>query len=264
MKYTVIFIITLSLITATSAYTQQSLTPGIINGEPANAEAFPFYVALNQNGNLDGHRCGGVLINSRWMLTAAHCNAAPLLHHDVLIGLKKYGPDVEFFERATPEKIFIHEHYRAPDTQDTNSDIALIKFKKEVSSTTFAQLDGIDDNIYLSAGKKLTVIGFGLTEKGKVSPDMLKTEITIFDDVNCIKLPSEYPLTKFDPKLSLCAGQLTGGTANGDSGGPLMAQNSKGEYILVGLVSRTLMKPYEQWPKIAAFKDWITKTIKAN
>jgi len=44
--------------------------PYIIDGQWAARGAWPWQIMLKQNGRF---KCGGSLLNSRWVLTAAHC-----------------------------------------------------------------------------------------------------------------------------------------------------------------------------------------------
>jgi len=44
--------------------------PYIINGQWAARGAWPWQVMFKLNGQF---QCGGVLLNNRWILTAAHC-----------------------------------------------------------------------------------------------------------------------------------------------------------------------------------------------
>ena len=47
-----------------------NIGPYIINGQWAARGAWPWQIMLKLNG---GFICGGVVLNSRWILTAAHC-----------------------------------------------------------------------------------------------------------------------------------------------------------------------------------------------
>ena len=79
----------------TSTYAGPSATPSggpsppiaaIVNGEDADIEVFPFQVALRTTAT-QFQFCGGTLLNSRYVLTAAHCVfGTPADEIEVLIG----------------------------------------------------------------------------------------------------------------------------------------------------------------------------------
>lgn len=43
---------------------------GIVGGRASEPEAWPFLIAMYQDGNF---HCGGVILNEYWIITAAHC-----------------------------------------------------------------------------------------------------------------------------------------------------------------------------------------------
>lgn len=47
-----------------------SLDNRIIGGEKVNIEDYPYQVALYSGGR---YTCGGVILSTRWIITAAHC-----------------------------------------------------------------------------------------------------------------------------------------------------------------------------------------------
>jgi len=47
-----------------------NISPYIINGHWAARGAWPWQIMLKLNGDF---KCGGVVLNNRWILTAAHC-----------------------------------------------------------------------------------------------------------------------------------------------------------------------------------------------
>jgi len=58
-----------------------TITPYIVNGQQAALGAWPWQILLKLNGDF---QCGGVVINNRWILTAAHCIEDEILY--VLLG----------------------------------------------------------------------------------------------------------------------------------------------------------------------------------
>nr|AUS91425.1 kallikrein-12 isoform 4 [Homo sapiens] len=54
----------------------QAATPKIFNGTECGRNSQPWQVGLFEGTSL---RCGGVLIDHRWVLTAAHCSGRVIL-----------------------------------------------------------------------------------------------------------------------------------------------------------------------------------------
>lgn len=68
------FVVALAALSAVSASPvpqwDDTNVPQIVGGVPAQAGDFPFIVSLQRNG---AHFCGGSLLDSTTVLTAAHC-----------------------------------------------------------------------------------------------------------------------------------------------------------------------------------------------
>jgi len=70
-KSFVVGLAALSVVTAAPvAQWDETNVPAIVGGVPAVAGDFPFIVSLQKNG---AHFCGGSLLDSTTVLTAAHC-----------------------------------------------------------------------------------------------------------------------------------------------------------------------------------------------
>ncbi|PQQ23179.1 S1 family peptidase [Photorhabdus hindustanensis] len=268
------FISTLSF--SSMAYSAEEIE--IINGEPAASNEFPFYSALNtKDGNIEGHHCGSILINKRWVLTAAHCVEDDNIKSTIYVGLERYKPTPIYKDKVDIEKIIIHPNwFTSPENTQYKTgtkkearkrgqyDIALIKLNRDTHSNAFAKLNGINENIELPVGTELTVIGFGRTESALTPDILMKTNEHILDDKKCIEVPPGYPDTNYDPKINICSGNPNGGVGGGDSGGPLMVKTNNNDYLVSGLVSRSLLKPAEQFTKVSFFNNWILETMKNN
>src|SRR5262249_24474941 len=67
-----------------------AIEPRVIGGTPAPVGAYPWQVSIGLAGvpQLNGHFCGGSLINPQWIITAAHCVSGQTLPRNlqVLLG----------------------------------------------------------------------------------------------------------------------------------------------------------------------------------
>jgi secreted trypsin-like serine protease len=86
-------------------------------------------IALNFS---DGFKCGGSLINSRWILTTASCieSLSALNFYSIEIGLYDRRQREEYTQTRKPKKIIVHSSY-SNDVRRLN-DIALIKLDVSV------------------------------------------------------------------------------------------------------------------------------------
>ncbi|XP_044004082.1 chymotrypsin-1-like [Aphidius gifuensis] len=97
----------------------------IAGGSDAN-ESYPYQVSLSTKL---GHRCGGVIINNRWILTAAQCiHGSSLSSFFIIVGTNVLS---EGGTKYYPETIFVHEEF---NQLNYNNDIGLVKTSKECLS----------------------------------------------------------------------------------------------------------------------------------
>jgi hypothetical protein len=220
---------------------QDSLTPRIINGENASKN-YPWMVALvasEKDDSTEAHFCGGSLIGSQHILTAAHCVEGILnpLDLQVLIGVRELP-----FARGDRREILgfkIHPKY---DPITIENDLAIIKLAKPVSNQPIS-LGRQGDILSYSANTSGLALGWGTTDaRDPILPTILQqASLPIESDDVCSAELGRY----YKPQSMMCAGKkastatATDGvdTCSGDSGGPLVITDKNGELKQVGVTS---------------------------
>ncbi|CAH1983355.1 unnamed protein product [Acanthoscelides obtectus] len=172
----------------------------IYGGEVAGIDEFPWMALIEYEKDNGGHGfyCGGVLINKRYVLTAAHClkgKELPKTWKLVGVRLGEYDTDNKIDcvgppDRQTcappPQDIPVeegiaHEQYDPYDASQYN-DIALLRLAREVNYTGFVKPVCIPRSKTLQsksyATKKLTVAGWGKTETSSESNIKLKLNVS--------------------------------------------------------------------------------------
>jgi secreted trypsin-like serine protease len=212
-------------------------TPRIIGGEPADFGEYPFMVALlfepTAGSDFDKQYCGGSLIASRWVLTAAHCVDFLNSPDEVVVAVNRTNLDSTQGQRVAVRDFFIHPDW---DPDLLSPDVALVQLAKPVNGVAPIQIAGPSDDGFEAAGTLLTVIGWGNTSTtGQASfPDALREVVVpVVADARCDEL--NHGLVT--PETQLCAGEKGIDSCGGDSGGPLFATTSGGTRIQVGIVS---------------------------
>ena len=227
------------------------MVPKIVNGNFAVASAFPWVVSIgrSQSDSFGGHLCGGTIIDSRFVLTAAHCfgNLAKPNDFRVQAGTVKLAG---YKDKARVKRILIHPLFKR-DTLE--NDVALLEMDQPFTTTESTKAIDLQSqaDFDASAHEKLqgdvsyTITGFGATWNGGGSLNQLKfsDEIPSLPTSVCRQLKFWGKLV-FDDKLKdemICAGDTSNASGSdackGDSGGGLIfIEGSK--RLVAGIVSR--------------------------
>ena len=241
------------LLLAAGASAERS--PRIVGGSTTTIAQHPWQAALIVDegiapGTTDFQRqfCGGSLITTRIVLTAAHCisGADPELLEsgtdldagdvDVILGRTQLSSSGG--EKHEVQRVELHGGYN-PATSENDVGYIVLRAPTAQARITIA---GSDEFRLWRPGARTVVSGWGETIATPSDPtgagsDVLKAAVVpIIADSTC-GTPAVYG-ARFFRATMVCAGFLEGGTDScfGDSGGPLTTPEG-GPRRLVGLVS---------------------------
>ncbi|XP_034485031.1 putative trypsin-6 [Drosophila innubila] len=203
----------------------------------------------------DNHFCGGAIISSKSILTAAHC---------LYIGGQKLKANRIKIVAGTPRRLMqtkntqeilvesIKPHPKYSQTHLTN-DIGIIKLKEPIRiNADFATIVPINDRDP-KAGQLCTVVGWGtVIQYGPTPDEVVNGDVTINTNTYCSNINGF-------KKGMLCASNANDyevDSCQGDSGGPLICDNK-----VVGIVSfgNGCGEPDSAgvYTDVYYFRDWI-------
>lgn len=266
------------------ASTAHGIHPRIVGGSPVAISFAPWQVALvlaSQSNDFDGQFCGGSIITSEWILTAAHCVVAggvtlPASALRVLAGTAELSSTRS--GAVAVRDIIVHPGYD-PALTAYADDIALIRLAQPLrlrrrSVEAIALPDGLT-----APGSAARITGWGSTwmadPSGRLynvdgSPryprDLRGAEVTVQSDATCATELSRYSAEGYYfAARMLCAKAPAWmrDTCQGDSGGPLAIRSGRG-WRLAGITSWGIGCAWLSsgiYTEVANYRSWIEESI---
>ncbi|XP_043934990.1 trypsin-like [Protopterus annectens] len=192
----------------------------IVGGYECTKNSVPYIASLN----VGYHFCGGSLINSRWVVSAAHCYQSQI---QVRLGEHSLDGNDGTEQYINSERVIKHPSY---SSSTMNNDIMLIKLASAASITSAVKTVSLPSSC-VSAGTSCLISGWGNTlSSGTNYPDRLRClNAPVLTDTQC---KNSYP-GQITSNM-ICVGYLEGGkdSCQGDSGGPVVCNGQ-----LQGIVS---------------------------
>ncbi|XP_030554493.1 trypsin delta-like [Drosophila novamexicana] len=225
----------------------------IVNGHPIDIQEAPWQVSIQKYGF---HFCGGSIVASQIILTAAHC----LVNMDVKTLTIRAGS--RFWKKGGQvvkvAKIKSHTEYRA---KKYLNDIAIMRLATPLKFGPLAQPITLTSSVPRD-GTGASVSGWGLLKaKSTKRPEILQAvNLRIMDYKKCQNTNYGrygYSITR----QMICAALNANDACQGDSGGPLVSKKK-----LVGIVSWGRGCAAQGFPgvytNIAYYKKWLKTEIK--
>ncbi|XP_012785796.2 kallikrein-1 [Ochotona princeps] len=236
----------------------------IVGGQPCQKHSQPWQVALYSYSTL---QCGGVLVDPRWVLTAAHCISK---NYQLWVGrhnLFENEPEAQYVQvtGSFPHPDFnmsLLENHTRHLGEDFSHDIMLLRLAEPVTLSDAVQLLKLPTH-EVPIGTTCLTSGWGSITPGTLLfPDELQClNVDIQSNAVC-KQNHIYKVTPF----MLCAGLPEGGkdTCRGDSGGPLVCEGVLQGILSWGFIPCGRPNKPAVYTRVLSYVQWIQDTMAQN
>lgn len=215
----------------------------IIGGDATTPYSYPYYVQLHIFKYTSPYSyavCGGSIIDSQWILTAAHCMTNGAQRQQISV-------QALILDNCNVNALELRIHPLWDGDWSNGHDLALLRIPNGSAHCVDPygnqmyprpiQVGDVSDAGAYAAGTPATIVGHGSTTSGGTATKELRYLWTSIRSDSDMQNAYDYPLdSNWNSRLMIGAGDTYHTACHGDSGGPLTVDRSEGT-VEVGVAS---------------------------